>query len=107
MNSSTCPRPAKVRLDFFLVEHSGDFCFVFSLFHEHPIDGAYNRDFLGWSGNKDYAIRLDALFLASDQDLLGSAGLVLEQSPEAIPSGTTLPEAKLDQATLAEEYFGG
>jgi hypothetical protein len=105
MDPRAGPQASWVIEDALSVERIGYLSFVFLAFRkalENPLDDLH---FYGWPRREDDTICLQTLPLAILQNLFEISILIDEMPSKAEASGTTLPETKLNQATLSGEYF--
>ena len=106
MNRAAGPRATKIGEDASLIEARGDLPLLLAVLDEGPVDPADDVDLFGRAGNKDDAIRLDALVFAACQ-LPFTSNLIHESSAQSEAGRSALPEAEFDQPALTGEHLRG
>src|SRR5262249_7310479 len=99
VNSATRPRTAQIGRQAPFVERSRNFLLYLAT-DESPIHPPHGINFLGWAGNKNDAVRLNALMLAFRQFAFRYSSLINQATPQPKSRWAALPEAKLNQPAL-------
>ncbi|MDO8545404.1 MAG: hypothetical protein Q7S40_33605 [Opitutaceae bacterium] len=105
VDGATCPRPTKIRQDFFSVQIFGDFALGLTVFDESAINLADDFLLFVWARHKNHAISLETLVFANFEGPFVFPGLIDQHPPQAKSRRAALLEPELDQPAGALKYL--